>query len=87
MARAQYTEGFKRDYERLPEHLKDATDKQIRNLIADRSHPSLRLKKMKKFEHIWEARVSHGYRITCIFRDEDIILYRVGPHDIERRPR
>ena len=36
---------------------------------------------------IWEARVTQAYRVTCAIAGETYILYRIGPHDIERRPR
>lgn len=35
---------------------------------------------------IWEARVTQGYRFTFAIEGDTYILYRVGPHDIERRP-
>ena len=35
---------------------------------------------------IWEARVSRFYRFTFAISGDTYILYRLGPHDIERRP-
>ena len=35
---------------------------------------------------IWEARVTRGYRFTFAIEGDTYIFYRIGPHDIERRP-
>ena len=35
---------------------------------------------------IWEARVSRSHRFTFAIDGETYILYRIGPHDIERHP-
>jgi len=36
---------------------------------------------------IWEAHVTQAYRFTFAIDGETYILYRIGPHDIERHPR
>lgn len=81
-----FSNAFKRDLKKLPLHLSDATWKQIRLLIQNRTHPSLRLKKLSGYENVWEVRIAEGYRICFSFGTNIIVLYRVGPHDITRRP-
>ncbi len=77
---------FGRDYQKLPQELQRAADKQIELLGSDLAHPSLRLKKLGGHTHTWEIRISKGYRILIEFEGNAMILYRVGPHDITRRP-
>jgi hypothetical protein len=53
---------------------------------------TLRAKKMEgqrdpEGRDIWEVRVTQAYRFTFAIDGDMYILYRIGPHDIERRPR
>jgi mRNA-degrading endonuclease RelE of RelBE toxin-antitoxin system len=70
----------------LPAGIKDRTDKQLALLMTNPQHPSLRLKKVRGTDNIWEARISRGYRITLNIVGETIILRRIGIHDVLRRP-
>jgi mRNA-degrading endonuclease RelE of RelBE toxin-antitoxin system len=86
------TERFADDYERLPERLQRQADKALDLLLQNLRHPSLRAKKMEgerdpEGRVIWEARASRSYRFTFAIAGGTYILYRLGPHDIERRPR
>lgn len=81
------TDSFKRDYKKLPERVKRQTDKALKFLAANVSHPSLRAKKIKSKEGIWEARVTRGYRFSFEIRGDTYILRRVGRHkDLLREP-
>ena len=85
------TDSFKNDFQRLPERIQRSTEKALRFFVANPRHPSLRAKKMEgqrnqEGRDIWEARVTRDYRFTFVMKGEICILYRVGPHDIERRP-
>ena len=80
------TSSFDRDYQKLPQELQRVADKQIELLSADLAHPSLRLKKLGGHARTWEIRISKGYRILIEFEGSTMILYRVGPHNITRRP-
>ncbi len=78
---------FKRDYKKLPEKVKVQTDKVLRLLATDLSHPSLRTKKIKSRENIWEARITKNYRLSFQIIGDACILRRIGKHDeILRRP-
>jgi len=90
--RLRPTERFADEYEQLPERLQRQADKALDLLLKNLRHPSLRAKKMggerdPEGRDIWEARVSRGYRFTFAIEGNTHILYRIGPHDIERRPR
>ena len=86
------TESFKRDFQRLSEPLQRSAEKALRFFVDHPRHRSLRTKKMggqrdPEGRDIWEARVSRGYRFTFALDGDTAILYRIGPHDIERHPR
>jgi mRNA interferase RelE/StbE len=90
--RPVFTPGFVRQYQRLPQHLQRQCDKALAFLLANLRHPSLRAKKMEGQRDpigrdIWEARVTQAYRFTFAIDRDTYILYRIGPHDIERHPR
>ena len=89
--RPVFTHGFVRDYQRLPESIQTRFDRALRFLLSNLRHPSLRAKKMEgqrdpEGRDIWEARVSRSHRFTFVIDGDTYILYRIGPHDIERHP-
>ena len=86
------TDTFKRDFKKLSYAMKRSADKALRFFINNPHHPSLRVKKMQgQYDaigrDIWEARVNQKYRFTFTIDADVYILYRIGPHDIERHPR
>ncbi len=86
------TEQFVEDHERLPERLQLRADRALDFLLGNLRHRSLRAKKMQgqrdpEGRDMWEARVTQVYRFTFAIEGDTYIPYRIGPHDIERRPR
>jgi hypothetical protein len=86
------TDGFKRDFRRLPQTIQRRAERALRFFAENPRHPSLHVKKMAgqrdpEGRDIWEARVTQAYRFTFAIEGDTYILYRIGPHDIERRPR
>jgi len=77
------TDAFLRDYRALPPDIRQRVEKQLRLLLEDYRHPSLRLKKLKGTDK-FEIRISKGYRLTLRFDKEHMELRRVGTHDILR---
>jgi mRNA-degrading endonuclease RelE of RelBE toxin-antitoxin system len=82
----QTTKPFDRDYDGLPELIKDRADKQFALLLENPNHPSLRLKKIKGHSDIWEGRITKSYRFTFQISQEIFILRRIGTHAILRTP-
>ena len=81
------TDSFKKDYQRLPEKVKKQTDKALKLLAANLFHPSLRAKKIKSREGIWEGTITKGYRFSFEIRGNTYILRRIGKHEeLLRRP-
>jgi mRNA interferase RelE/StbE len=75
------TNRFKRAYRKLGTEDQALADKALRILAADLRHPSLRVKKIKGTENIWEARVSRSVRLTFEMHGDLIVLRNLGKHD------
>lgn len=73
---------FAHDYK----NLRKRTNEQLKILLENPRHPSLRLKKMKGFPDIWEARVTKNYRFTFQIQGNFYLLRRIGTHDLLKRP-
>ena len=82
----QTTKPFDRDYESLPESIKDQTDKQLSLFLDNPHHPSIRIKKIKGYPKIWEGRITKNYRFTFQIEGEIYILRRIGTHNILNTP-
>jgi addiction module RelE/StbE family toxin len=74
------------DYARLPDPIQQRADLAFDRLAQNLSHPSLRVKKLKGWKGVWEARISHQYRMTFRIVGETCLIRRIGPHDIEKTP-
>lgn len=84
--KVSFTKPFLRDYQGLPELIQQQVDKQIKRLLDDPKHPSLRKKKMEGRPSVWEVRITSGYRLTFQIDGDTYMLRRVGSHDILKRP-
>lgn len=73
---------FKRDYKSLPIEIQKKVDSQLKLLLSNPRHPSLRVKKLAGIKRIWYARVTRDYRMTFQIEEDTYILRRVGVHDI-----
>jgi mRNA interferase RelE/StbE len=82
----QTTRPFDKDYDALPESIKDRADKQLGLLVENPHHPSLRIKKIKSHPNILEGRVTKSYRFTFQITGEICLLRRIGTHDILKTP-
>ena len=82
----QTTTPFDRDYDDLPESIKEQTDKQLSLFLDNPHHPSLRVKKIKGYPKIWEGRITKNYRFTFQIEGEIYILRRIGTHNILKTP-
>ena len=73
---------FKRDYKKLPAEIQEQADNKLRFLIQNIAHPSLRVKRVQKYNDIFEASVTMKYRFFFRIRTDAYILLRIGKHDI-----
>lgn len=82
----RFTKSFQKDYRKLPQQIQQGLDKQLIFLLKDLHHPSLNVKKIKGHPHIWEGRISRGYRFTFQINNETYLIRRAGTHDVLRKP-
>ena len=84
--RLRFTKSYNALYRKLPQDIKERADKQLRLLLHNPQHPSLRLQKMKGYGDLWKIRVTMHYRIVFQIEGDRYILRKIGPHDILDRP-
>ena len=80
---------FKKEFKKLPGDLKNLARKKLGLLLANQSHPSLRVKKVQGYHEeppIMEMSVTIAVRITFQKFDNFFYLRHVGTHEIFRRP-
>jgi len=75
------TDRFKKAYNNLTNEDKRRAEKALRLLISNIRHPSLRVKRIRKTQGIWEARVSRKIRMTFEMQEDVILLRNIGQHD------
>ena len=75
------TDRFKKAYQSLAADDQGRIQKAIRLMSGDLRHPSLRVKRIKGTQGIWEARASKSLRITFETEGDALILRNVGRHD------
>ena len=80
------TDAFKRDYKKLPSAIQKKFIRQLTIFSQNRKHPALAAQKMTGKDDIWEARVDYHYRFTFKIGSHEIVLRRIGTHEIYRKP-
>ncbi|MGM0652766.1 MAG: hypothetical protein ACQES4_08315 [Bacillota bacterium] len=75
------TERFKRAYKKLSPDQQKKIKAALVKMDQNINHPSLRVKRIRGTENIWEASASMGLRITFNRQEEVIHLRNCGEHD------
>jgi len=70
----------------LPKTIQEQAVAKLDLFLRDTSHPSLRVKRIKSSQSLWEMSVTMNYRITFEVLGETVVLRRIGTHDILRSP-
>jgi len=78
--RARRTSRFDRSYLDAPGAVQNAFDKQLKHLLSNLSHPSLRAKKYDESRNIWQARVNRNWRFYFTIEGDVIELLDIIPH-------
>lgn len=86
MREVVFTPRFDRLFRRLPKAIRDATYEKLAAYLDNPAHPSLRVKRIRGTDRIWEMTITMNYRLTFEVEGERVILRRIGTHDILRRP-
>lgn len=78
--RASYTPHFQRSFQKLPQEVQRAFEKQLDHLLRNLHHPSLRAKKYDETIGMWQARVTKGYRFYFQMQGDTYILHEITAH-------
>ncbi len=76
------TDRFLQDYRKLPAQVRKHTDRELLYLAQDIGHPSLRVRRVRKYADVYEGSVSMRYRFLFQITGEAYILLRIGKHDV-----
>jgi len=75
------TRRFLKAYRKLEISERERVKKSIVQLLANRNHPGLRVKRVQGTDRIWEMRAGRDIRITFEITGDTYILRNVGHHD------
>lgn len=84
--RIRFSHTFEKEFAGIPVETRQTTYEKLKLFLGDPSHPSLRVKKVKGTQTVWEMSVTMNYRITFELSEEAVILRRIGTHDVLRHP-
>jgi mRNA interferase RelE/StbE len=74
------TPGAVESYLAAPASVRKAFDKQIKLLIENLNHPSLRAKKYGGTDDIWQARVNRNWRLYFRIVGDTYLIVEIIPH-------
>lgn len=76
------TQRFLEDYRKLPTQIQKQTDRKLRYLADNVGHPSLRVKRVRNYDEVYEGSINMDYRLLFLMTPEGYVLLRIGRHDI-----
>ncbi len=76
-----YSELFAQKVRQLPIEVKRILKKKLEIMVENPKHPSLRTKKIRGQENIYEASITMDIRITWQYTEDGILLRNIGEHD------
>lgn len=83
----QFSNRFKKEYNRLPQKIQKTFDEKFDLFLNNMSHPSLRAKQIPGTKNRWEGSVTKNYRFTFEFTGNSVTFRRIGTHDILHKER
>lgn len=75
-----FTPKFISSYRNFTATTQKKFDKQLKYLLTDLKHPSLKAKKFNKSLSIWQARVDRGIRFYFLIRKDIYIILDIQHH-------
>lgn len=73
---------FGKAFKALPKNEQKQVGRALLKLQGDPHHNSLRTKKVKALDHVFESRASDSLRILSKYHDGKILLLLVGGHEL-----
>ena len=83
----QFSNRFKKEYNRLPQKIQKIFDEKFDLFLNNMSHPSIRAKQIQGTKNRWEGSVTKNYRFTFEFTGNSVTFRRIGTHDILHKDR
>ena len=81
-----FSSRFKKSFSRLQDKEKRIFYEKLSIFIDNHKHPSLRSKKIKGSEILYESSINMSIRVIWTYQDESLILMLdIGYHDILKR--
>lgn len=72
---------FRRDFDRLPEEVREIAREAYRRFAANPAHPGLRFKRLHSDLPLWSVRINDSYRAVGVRKtDNEIIWFFIGTH-------
>lgn len=75
------TKGFRRLFAELPPEIQESARKAYQIWRQDRSHPSLRFKRVIADPPTYSVRITQAYRALGVKSDDSIVWFWIGSHD------
>ena len=69
-----------RQYNALPAVVRTKADKQFALLLKDIRHPSLKAKKFKGYDDVWQARIDRSWRFYFHIVTPDYLIVSIITH-------
>lgn len=76
-----YSELFADKVKELPQEVRRVLKKKLELLLENPRHPSLRTKKIRGQDRIFEASITMEIRMTWEYTEDGILLRNIGEHD------
>ena len=76
-----FSDRFKKDYKLFSADMKQVIHSKLKILSENPFHPSLRTKKIKGKEDIFETSINMQIRMTWNYYEGKILLRAIGEHD------
>ncbi|MDO9628658.1 MAG: hypothetical protein Q7I99_02055 [Acholeplasmataceae bacterium] len=81
-----FSSRFKKSFSKLQDKEKKIFYEKLSLFIENHRHPSLRTKKIKGSEILFESSINMSIRVIWTYQDENLILMLdIGHHDILKR--
>jgi len=75
----QLTAAAVKDYTQAPPAVQNGFDKQVKLMVENFRHPSLRAKKYDESRNIWQARVNRGWRFYFLIAGDTYLILNIIP--------
>lgn len=78
--RASWTKNFRDSFIEAPPNIQQSFEKQLKFLLQNIRHPSLKTKKYDETQNIWQARASRSWRFYFTIEKDNYILLDLISH-------